>query len=301
MTSAAEQQQQQRPHQPHYGRGFVYRPVKSYYNNNTNTSIDLRSLSFMQTSGQARAGSGCFISHEYQFVYIHVLKSGGMTLKQFLRLGLCSTPTSTTTSTTNKKSGSVCSSQLLQVVDCRLALEEHAENYFIWSFVRNPYDRMYSAFAMALAYRGGGGGGNGKNKNKKKPLKREFDFATFVLAHSNNESLSRYGSDKTTTTTTANGTRQRPTRQRLLCDHCHCHYYRNSKSENPLFYDAQQQQQLQQQKRKRKRKLRHCNNNHHHRILRRRDATLTVQAKSTTITDLHGRCAYATTNVLFVR
>ena len=43
----------------------------------------------MKTIGDKGWGSGCVISDEYKFVYIHVLKSGGTATKEFLRKALC--------------------------------------------------------------------------------------------------------------------------------------------------------------------------------------------------------------------
>jgi hypothetical protein len=92
----------------------------------------------MVTSGSAVAGSGCAISHVYQFLYIHVLKSGGMTVKAFLKRGLCGTATS-------------C--EALKIVNCAQAIIEYP-HYFTFSFVRNPFSRMYSAYSMAESMKG---------------------------------------------------------------------------------------------------------------------------------------------------
>ncbi|KAI2494398.1 sulfotransferase family [Fragilaria crotonensis] len=88
------------------------------------------------TAGWALAGSGCAISHRYKFVYIHVLKSGGMTIKTLLKRGLCGGVTQT------------CED--LQIVDCDIAVEDYP-SYFVFSFVRNPFSRIYSAYSMAAS------------------------------------------------------------------------------------------------------------------------------------------------------
>ena len=43
----------------------------------------------METIGDRGWGSGCVVSEKYRFVYIHVLKSGGTSTKEFLRKSLC--------------------------------------------------------------------------------------------------------------------------------------------------------------------------------------------------------------------
>ena len=82
---------------------------------------------------------GCVISHKYQFIYIHVLKSGGMSMKAFLKEALCGSMTLP------------CEAGLdmLQVGKCTDALSQYP-NYFVWSFARNPYSRLYSLYAMSL-------------------------------------------------------------------------------------------------------------------------------------------------------
>ena len=91
---------------------------------------------FSRIAGRASAGSGCAISHRYKFVYIHVLKSGGMTIKTLLKRGLCGGVTQT------------CED--LKIVDCVSAVYSYPK-YFVFSFVRNPFSRIYSAYSMALS------------------------------------------------------------------------------------------------------------------------------------------------------
>ena len=80
----------------------------------------------MTLSGTPTAGSGCAISHNYKFIYIHVLKSGGMTIKAFLKRALCN------------RTATPCpmGRNVLEIVNCATAVSNHA-NYFVWSFVRD--------------------------------------------------------------------------------------------------------------------------------------------------------------------
>jgi hypothetical protein len=135
---------------PDYSHGFVHRPAS------------LRNHSMM-LSGQAKAGSGCAISHRYQFLYIHVLKSGGMTIKTFLKQALCHLST---------KMPCKGGPDALQIVSCRTAIQRYP-HYFVWSFVRNPYGRMYSSYAMALDYN------HKKGRNETLP---PFEFEQYVTA-----------------------------------------------------------------------------------------------------------------------
>lgn len=103
--------------------------------------------SAMMISGSAVAGSGCAISHKYKFVYIHVLKSGGMTIKGFLKNALCDSTAMPCEHGRDK----------LEIINCNRAVSQHPD-YFVWSFVRNPFARMYSGFAMADSMRRKGRG-----------------------------------------------------------------------------------------------------------------------------------------------
>ena len=127
----------------HYGYGFV----------NREGPRGLR----MQTSGSAKAGSGCAISHKYQFIFVHVLKSGGTTVKGFLQRALCGS--------NNCPAGD----NNLEIVNCAASVAKYP-HYFVFSFVRNPYARMYSAYAMADSFRG--------HKTRPKP---PFSFEAFAL------------------------------------------------------------------------------------------------------------------------
>ena len=113
-----------RPHpSAHYGYGLVHRQDRGLK---------------MQIPGAAKSGSGCALSHKYQFMFVHVLKSGGTTIKGFLQRALCN--------------GTTKACPYLEIVDCATAIVAHP-HYFVFSFVRNPYSRMYSAYAMADAFR----------------------------------------------------------------------------------------------------------------------------------------------------
>jgi hypothetical protein len=102
----------------------------------------------MMIPGTASSGAGCAISHRYKFIYIHVLKSGGSTLKEFLKRALCLTnPLDPTNSKCLMTEGPAY--QNLSIVDCGPALRNYGQEYFVWSFVRHPFSRLYSGYAMA--------------------------------------------------------------------------------------------------------------------------------------------------------
>lgn len=132
----------------HYGYGFIHRPISIRQHHSSNQMI---------ISGQATAGSGCAISHKYQFIFIHTLKSGGMSIKSFLKRGLCNGITQMPCSNGGK--------HMLDIVSCHEAIVSNP-NYFIWSFVRNPYSRMYSIYAMAYEYRSSQSKGGRKRKDR---------------------------------------------------------------------------------------------------------------------------------------
>jgi hypothetical protein len=134
----------------HYGHGLVHR------------DNDLRGTTMM-TSGQAKVGSGCAKSVKYKFVYIHVLKSAGMTIKAFLKRALCGGSTGNVTpcfesdnDNDEHSEHSEPAEPLLEIVNCAAAMQEHPD-YFVWSFVRNPFSRLYSGYSMADDFRHRGG------------------------------------------------------------------------------------------------------------------------------------------------
>ena len=89
--------------------------------------------SLMRTIGDRGWGSGCVVSDEYKFVYIHVLKSGGTATKEFLRTSLCGAD-----DTDCKR----VDPNILRPSGCRAAILNYT-GYFTFSFVRNPFSRMY--------------------------------------------------------------------------------------------------------------------------------------------------------------
>jgi hypothetical protein len=96
----------------------------------------------MKIGGMARMGSGCAVSHRYKFVYIHVLKSAGMTVKAFLKKALCGEAFPA------EQSCPMGGNKQLEIMDCVPAVFHHPD-YFVFSFVRNPFARMFSAYSMA--------------------------------------------------------------------------------------------------------------------------------------------------------
>lgn len=108
-----------------YGGRFVQR----------NDNVD---KPLMQTIGDRGWGSGCVVSDEYKFVYIHVLKSGGTATKEFLRKALCGE---------DDKDCKRVDPHILRPAGCRGAILNYTD-YFTFSFVRNPFSRMYSMYSM---------------------------------------------------------------------------------------------------------------------------------------------------------
>ncbi|CAJ1964883.1 unnamed protein product [Cylindrotheca closterium] len=133
-------------------RGFAIR-----YPNNF--ALSKNHLS-MRVAGEARSGSGCAMSREYGFLFVHNLKVGGTNTKTFLKEALC--PSNVTkinditdhnqTKSQRRKAHFHCSrgEWMLQIIGCKRGLQEaKAKSYLIWSFVRNPFARLYSGYAMA--------------------------------------------------------------------------------------------------------------------------------------------------------
>ncbi len=92
----------------------------------------------MQVGGSASWDSGCVISHKYKFVYAHVLKSGGSALKTFIRRSFCGE---------EDPDCRKADKQIISPASCSTAISKHPD-YFFWSFVRNPFSRMYSMYSM---------------------------------------------------------------------------------------------------------------------------------------------------------
>lgn len=100
----------------------------------------------MVVPGSAKDGAGCAISHKYKFIYIHVLKSGGSSIKDFLRVALCSE-----SEQTDPKCMIDQPEKKLAIVNCGTAIKKYGHSYFVWSFVRNPFARLFSGYAMAAS------------------------------------------------------------------------------------------------------------------------------------------------------
>ena len=117
---------------------------------------------FMEIPGSG--GASCVMSKKYGFLYVHNLKSGGTTTNFFLKNALCS----------NK--GFPCDEgdDTLELVPCSKGIwVSRAKKYYVFSFVRNPYARLYSGFAMAERMR--------NETTHPEPI----DFRTFALASNN--------------------------------------------------------------------------------------------------------------------
>eukprot|EP00956_Cyclotella_meneghiniana_P015058 scaffold22815_cov61-Cyclotella_meneghiniana.AAC.2 len=82
--------------------------------------------------------SGCVISRKYKFIYIHVLKSGGTATKEFIRNSLCGE---------DDKDCHKVNYYVVGTDSCVKAITEHAD-YFTFSFVRNPFSRIFSMYSM---------------------------------------------------------------------------------------------------------------------------------------------------------
>lgn len=150
-----------------YRGGFIHR------------DDDIRGAA-MRVSGSAMAGSGCAMSNKYKFIYIHVLKSGGISLKGFLKDALCGTEDKVSSSFSGSRAPFSCKAgmNVLQIVDCAQAIRQHPD-YFVWSFIRNPYSRFYSGYAMAAGY---------KRNPHDEP---KFSFEDFALHPDRRRALSR--------------------------------------------------------------------------------------------------------------
>lgn len=113
-------------HNPGYAGKFVHR-VKGVAKES------------MKRPGGKSWASGCVISQKYKFVYIHVLKSGGTATKEFIRKSLCGE---------DDKDCAHVNHQIVNPIGCKLAMKRYPD-YFTFTFVRNPFSRMYSMYSMA--------------------------------------------------------------------------------------------------------------------------------------------------------
>ena len=110
-----------------------------------------RATRSMRIGGGAIWASGCALSLKHRFIYVHVLKSGGSTVKSFLRRALCFVDGDT-------KKDFLCGSDrvnmrgsnIIQAANCRKVIQDHP-NFFTFSFVRNPFSRIYSSYSMAIS------------------------------------------------------------------------------------------------------------------------------------------------------
>jgi hypothetical protein len=127
----------------------------------------------MEVAGSATAGSGCALSHKYRFFFIHNLKVGGTTTKNFLKEPLCPPPDDgasrrlktqpvhqhwqgrnpssllTARMHQSRKPRFQCAKgdETLRIVNCIDGLRiAKKKSFFIWSFVRNPFSRLYSGY-----------------------------------------------------------------------------------------------------------------------------------------------------------
>mmetsp|Transcript_34825 Transcript_34825/g.52171 ORF Transcript_34825/g.52171 Transcript_34825/m.52171 type:complete len:381 (+) Transcript_34825:301-1443(+) len=92
----------------------------------------------MGRAGGAQWASGCVISDKYKFAYIHILKSGGSATKKFLRKSLCGE---------DDVDCKRVDPRVVRPIVCEQIPKKHPD-YFTFSFVRNPFSRMYSMYSM---------------------------------------------------------------------------------------------------------------------------------------------------------
>lgn len=116
--------------------------------------------------------SGCVISHKHKFIYIHVLKSGGTSMKNFLKKGLCGSSNAGVTCPEGK---AVFDTDSMKCSD----MIQNYPDYFTWSMARNPFSRMFSAYSMSLVFA----------KTKK------ISFENFVLNNRLRKHATRMSSD----------------------------------------------------------------------------------------------------------
>jgi len=147
---------------PTRGFAILYNPGANHFN----------ASSVMRTPGSPGSGADCAISQKYGFFFIHNLKSGGTTTKRFLMDALCPRHDADP----QKPEMFECSAgpEVLKLVGCLKGIKTAKDqNFLIFSFVRDPYARLYSGYAMAEAYA------------KRKPYKYPpFSFREFALGSS---------------------------------------------------------------------------------------------------------------------
>lgn len=99
-----------------------------------------------ETLGDTGFASGCIISDEYKFVFVHVLKSGGTAVKKFIKDSLCGTDAKVVN--IEGSYTQVCKDipeWIVRADGCKKSIRDH-QDYFHFSFVRNPFTRLYSAY-----------------------------------------------------------------------------------------------------------------------------------------------------------
>lgn len=99
-----------------------------------------------ETLGDTGWASGCIVSDEYKFVFVHVLKSGGTAVKKFIKDSLCGTDAKVVN--IEGSYTQVCKDipeWIVRADGCKKSIRDH-QDYFHFSFVRNPFTRLYSAY-----------------------------------------------------------------------------------------------------------------------------------------------------------
>merc|ERR1711907_857916 len=99
----------------------------------------------MVKNGFARYGTGCAVSEDFRFIYIHVLKSGGMSIKATLRAAMCDG--GRFDDVRKECAREAGGRSRLSIQNCADAVQK-PPGYTVFSFVRSPFHRWYSAYAM---------------------------------------------------------------------------------------------------------------------------------------------------------
>jgi len=127
-----------------------------------------------ETLGDTGWASGCLLSDEYKFVFIHVLKSGGTGVKKFIKDSLCGLDAEI--ENIDGSYSQKCTNMpatLIRAEGCKKSIRDH-QDYFHFSFVRNPFSRMYSAYSMMDGF-------PPKNGVKGRLSTKDFSFSEFVV------------------------------------------------------------------------------------------------------------------------
>lgn len=106
------------------------------------------------TKDEAEGGrfNVCAISEEYQFIFVPTLRSGGGTILSILKKGMCDGGSfdETTLQCTNQDDGK-SGRERLRFQECAEVVSTYPD-YKVFTFVRNPYSRWLSAYAMGVAF-----------------------------------------------------------------------------------------------------------------------------------------------------